>query len=83
MYGRPVSVGTLYYHSRHTGDRASDCASPIYPVCALYVVVTAAALGLAAWKAPMGMLPKGMLSNVAGGTTTTERDSGQPPLFAS
>ena len=51
MYGRPVSVGTLYHHSCHTGDRAGDCASPVYRVCALFVVVTAAALGLAALKA--------------------------------
>ncbi len=45
MYGRPVSVGTLCHHSCHTGGRAGDCASPVYRVCALYVVVTAAALG--------------------------------------
>jgi hypothetical protein len=45
------SLLAVYYHSRHTGDRAGDCASPVYHVCALHVVVTAAALGLAAaWR---------------------------------
>ena len=43
MYGRPVSVGTLSRHSVHTGARAGDCTSPIYRLCALYVVVNAAA----------------------------------------
>jgi hypothetical protein len=45
MYGRPVSVGTLYHRAGPTGDRAGDCAAPLYRLCALYVVVTAAALG--------------------------------------
>jgi len=44
-HGRPVSVGTLYHHSGHTSDRVGDCAAPIYRLCALYVVVTAAAVG--------------------------------------
>lgn len=51
MYGRPVSVGTLSHYSSRTGDRAGDRASPVYRVCVLYVVVTAAALGLTALKA--------------------------------
>ena len=44
-HGHPVSVRTLYHHSGHTGDRAGDCAAPIYRLCTLHVVVTAAALG--------------------------------------
>ena len=42
-HGRPASVGTLYHHSGHTGDRVRDCAAPIYCLCAPHVVVTAAA----------------------------------------
>jgi len=41
-HGHPVSVRTLYHHSGHPGDRVCDCAAPIYRLCALYVVVTAA-----------------------------------------
>ena len=54
MYGRPVSVGTLRHHSVHTSDRAGDCTSPIYRLCALYVVVNAATTlvleGIPQWK---------------------------------
>ena len=74
MYGRPVSVGTLYHHSCHTGDRAGDCASPVYRVCALYVVVTAAALGFAALKASA----MDMLLNEAGGITKAAQDEVLP-----
>ena len=70
MYGRLVSVGTLQHHYCHTGDRAGDFASPVYRVCALYVVVTAAALGLAALKASA----MDMLLNEAGGITKTAQD---------
>jgi len=43
MYGRPVSVGSLYRYSVHTCDRAGDRPSSIYPLCTLHVVVTEAA----------------------------------------
>jgi hypothetical protein len=43
MYGRPISVGTLFHHSVCTSDRAGDSSITIYRLCTLHVVVNAAA----------------------------------------